>query len=218
MTWLPLHRPGEHERRAVFALQPGASDLWLAVLARTWSITDPDLLELCRLRIAQMHGCHAELDVAGPGQLERLDSRDALPLRERAALAYAEQFVVDQNGITDEQKADLSQCLSDRELANFVQALNTHDGYCRTLSLLDVRADAADSAGRPLEQAASRPGDPRGVPRGTAGLERFEALTDTAFYEARAAFGAATALLDGVDEVTTEICRLRNASHQACRF
>lgn len=216
MTWLPVDRPGERERSTVLALQPGASGLWLAVLARTWSIADPELLELCRLRIAQMHGCHAGLDLAGGDELAALDARRASPSKEQAALAYTEQFVIDQNTITGEQRADMERHLSPRELANFVQALNAHDGYCRTLSLLDVRADDADRTRRPLEPAAGADETRDALVSAAPGA--FEEVTDPAFYEARARFGAATALLDGVDDVTTEVCRLRNASHQACRF
>jgi hypothetical protein len=44
------------------------------------------------------------------------------------------------------------------------------------------------------------------------------ALVDPAFWEARLALGATMALKSRVDPVTTELCRLRNASHQGCRY
>jgi alkylhydroperoxidase family enzyme len=222
MTWLPLERSGASERGAVLALQPHASALWLEVLASSWSIADPELLGLCRLRIAQMLDCRAELDGADPERLTELASWRSSPnftLRERAALSYTEQFVVDQNGIAEEQKTDLARFLSRVELCNFVQAVNAHDGYLRTLTLLDVGPDPEASSRSGTDQSPPRrPLAEEPADASVAGLELFDALTDTAFHEARAAFGAATALLDGVDEVTTEACRLRNARQQACRF
>jgi len=222
MTWLPLDRSGASERHAVLALQPHASALWLEVLARSWAIADPELLGVCRLRIAQMLACRAELDGVDPERLTELASWRSsrkFSAQERAALAYVEQFVVDQNDLGEEQKADLARFLSRVELCNFVQAVNAHDGYLRTLSLLDVGPDPGAGSRSALEQSLPRsPLAEEPADASVAGLELFDMLTDPAFHEARAAFGGATALLDGVDEVTTEVCRLRNARQQACRF
>jgi alkylhydroperoxidase family enzyme len=201
VTWLPLDPPPANERQAVLGLQANAVERWSKVLELSWAVTDPELLDLCRLRVAQLFACRAELAAADAEPLRALAawrSAEVFSDLERAALAYTEQFVVDQNGVAGELEDELRRHLSQPELCNFVQALNAHDGYLRVLALLDVAPDADLPDSRP-----DRP--PRREPA-------------QQFRSARAAYGAATALLSGVDEVTTELCRLRNASHQACAY
>jgi alkylhydroperoxidase family enzyme len=208
MTWLPVAAAATGERDAVLGLLPEPYALLREALELSWSITDPALLELCRLRMAQLFECRAELsaDEREPPSSER----------ERAALAYAEQFLIDQNGITEEQKQELLRHLTERELCNFVQALNVHDGHLRVLTLLDIGPDPRGARWDPPAGAVADTRADEQLPSG--GLDLLVALTDPAFWEARTAFGAAMALQTGVDEVTTEVCRLRNAHHQSCRF
>jgi alkylhydroperoxidase family enzyme len=215
---LPVESAARSERDAVLGLHPEGYERLREALDRSWAITDPELLELCRLRMAKLFECRAELAAADEATLAELEDWHASPAfseRERSALGYAEQFVIDQNGITAEQKAGMLRQLSERGLCNFTQALNIHDGYLRVLSVLDVapdpepRSETRRAKADPLEEIDDLP---------PAGLDRFEALTDAAFRKARAALGATMALSNGVDEVTTEICRLRNANHQACRY
>jgi hypothetical protein len=204
VTWLPVAPGAASEREAALGLQPEAWRLLREALELSWSIAEPRLLDLCRLRMAAALGCRAE-----PAPAARTE-------RERAALAYAEQFTVDQNAITDEQKEAVARHLSLRELVDFVQALNVHDGYLRVLALLDVAPDP-DGPGKPPARARPRRAvEPAELPAGPRA--RLRALADPTFFAARSAFGAATARLGGIDELTTECCRLRNASHQACAY
>ena len=220
MTWLPVDSAAASERDAVLGLQPEGRERLDEVLEISWSITDSSLLDLCRLRLAQLLRCRAELAPADDGhllaELAEWRSSAAYSERERAALAYAEQFLVDQNGITEEQKAEISRHLSRRELVDFVQALNVQEGYLRVLTVLDVAPDPGISphVHQPLHEVMAA--EAEDVP-GT-GLDLLVALTDPAFWEARMAFGAAMARQSGVDAETSEVCRLRNANHQACRY
>ncbi len=222
VTWLPVDASPSSERDSVLALQPEASGRWLAMLERSWAIADPDLLGLCSSRAAQVLECRAVLDYDADRLAEIADWRStgSFASIERAALAYAEQFVVDQNGVRGEVEDDLLKHLSRRELCNFVQALNAHDGYMRAMSLLDVEP-SGETSSIPKPKAASN-GHPALIATDETedleALDLFAALTDPEFYARRSAFGATTALLSGVDAVTTEVCRLRNANHQACAF
>jgi hypothetical protein len=200
MSWLPLTAPAASESEAVLALQPEPAERLREALALSWRITDPDLLQQCRLRMADVLGCPAvPRSSGGP---------------ESAATAYAEQFAVDQKGITAEQKADLALERSPHELVDFVQALNLHDGWLRVLTVLGVAPP--DDVGEPTGEPLLESGDDRDAP--TAGGGRWAALTEPSFFGARRAFGASTALLAGVDDLTTECCRLFNASYQACAY
>lgn len=220
MTWLPVDRR-LGERAAVLALEPEASARWLVALEATWSATDRAVLDTCRMRMAQLFGCRAVLAEAPDERLAvlaRWESAPAVTEHERAALAVTEQFVIDQNGITDDQRASLATYLSERQVIAFVQALNLHDGFLRTLTLFDVAPEAVPvSEAHSTDTAAAadlRESDD--LPAG--GRARFQALAHPALVATRGAFGAYTALLGSIDRVTTEICRLRNASHQTCLF
>lgn len=223
MTWLPLESTSKSERDAVLALQLEVSSGLLEMLELSWAITDPDLLEPCRLQMARIMGCRAVLEVADRGRLAELEncqSSAGFSDDERAALAYAEQFVTDQNGITNELNNEVMRHLSRAELLNFVQALNVYDGYLRFMTLLDVGPDEGgdDNSSKPEPSPRRSPVTEGADGQSARGLELVAALTDPAFADARVAFGAATALLSGVDDVTSECCRLRNASHQGCHF
>jgi alkylhydroperoxidase family enzyme len=212
VTWLPVGGAGTSEREAVLGLLPGPSGLLGDALDRSWSITDSALLELCRRQLVHQLGCRAELPA---------DEPEPASERELAAVAYTEQFLIDQNRISAGLKEAISRHLSPRELCNFVLAVNVHEGYLRVLTLLDIAPDPGgdrdDGPARavPEQPQAQRTAD-ENLPEG--GHDRFLALADPAFWEARMAFGGAMALCSAVDPLTTELCRLRNANHQSCRY
>jgi alkylhydroperoxidase family enzyme len=222
VTWLPIGGDGQSERTAVLALEPEASARWLVALEATWSASDPAVLDTCRMRMAQLFGCRAVLAETSDERLavlERWGSSPAVTEHERAALAVTEQFVIDQNGITDDQRASLAEHLSERQVIAFVQALNLHDGFLRTLALFDVEPEAvpvSQTRSGDLTAVAADPRETDDLP--ADGRARFQALAHPALVATRGAFGAYTALLGSIDRVTTEICRLRNASHQTCLF
>jgi alkylhydroperoxidase family enzyme len=106
-------------------------DAWDAA----WDSVDPVLLELCRLRIAMLLGCRAELVARTSAAVEAgLDESVVAVLadwprsarfgpRERAGLAFTEQFVIDVAGIDDATVGRARAELGDQGLADFVSAL-----------------------------------------------------------------------------------------------
>ena len=61
MTWLPVDRRGLAERDAVLGLRAEIDEAVCDTLSLCWRIADPRLLDLCRLRLAQLAGARAEL-------------------------------------------------------------------------------------------------------------------------------------------------------------
>jgi alkylhydroperoxidase family enzyme len=100
-----------------------------------WQAVDPVLLELCRLRIAMLLGCEAELAHRTPAALAAgLDEEVVAELpawpgaehfdaRARAALAFTEHFVIDVATMPDELVLAVREHLGPSGLANFVSAL-----------------------------------------------------------------------------------------------
>ncbi len=100
------------DRPAVLAHLAAAHDA-------AWRTVDPVLLELCRLRIASLLGCDAErsvrtpvarragLDEATVSALPQWPSSPLFGSRERACLAFCEQFVMDVAGTTDDLARDV---------------------------------------------------------------------------------------------------------------
>lgn len=116
---------------------------------------DPALLELCRLRIAQIHGCEAELRVRyRPAQEAGLDEAKIAALAdaersplygeaERAAIALAELFTVDAHAITDADAARVVRALGEPGTVALVEALALFDGFTRFRLMLGVEAPAS---------------------------------------------------------------------------
>src|SRR5262249_6707126 len=151
MTWLPIEGSHLPERDAVFGLKSEVYEVLRGTLTTAWRITDARLLDICRLRVAQMVGARADLAGADDQVLIELDrwrSSPAYSERERAALGYAEQYHLDHKRITDAQKQDLSGHLSPREVVNFVWAVHMNDAYARILTLLDIEPDPPRGAVR----------------------------------------------------------------------
>ena len=80
---------------------------------------DPGLLELCAARIDQM---------IGGGALAASPQDD----RERIVLAFAEQYVLDAHGVTDELCAELNTHLSPPDLAALTTAIATFEALARS--------------------------------------------------------------------------------------
>src|SRR5262245_5751734 len=63
LTWLQAMAPETDEIRALLDLCPDGYESLSAVYRAAWSFVDPIILELCRLRLAQLLGCHTDLRV-----------------------------------------------------------------------------------------------------------------------------------------------------------
>jgi hypothetical protein len=93
---------------------------------------DPALLEACRTRIDALVGCEA-----------RVSSDGSMSDATRAAVGFAEQFVLDPRGVTDAQADELHRLFPAPQLAALTTAVATFDAVAR------VKAVLADPAGTP---------------------------------------------------------------------
>ena len=114
---------------AVLPGHPAVLDALNAVHAAAWAAVEPGLLLLCRARIAMLLG-----DEEAEGSASTLDAEivEALPAwpssplftdKERACLAFTEQFVIDVASMDDALVETLRSELGPEGLANFVNAL-----------------------------------------------------------------------------------------------
>lgn len=91
-----------------------------------WAAVDPDLLALCRDRVAMLlrhEPTLREMDADRHHLLSSWPGSTELGELERAALAFAEQYVIDVAALSDEQVAALRDHLGDVDLVDFVNAL-----------------------------------------------------------------------------------------------
>jgi alkylhydroperoxidase family enzyme len=128
-------RPTDEVIAEVLGGQPQVAANLSAAHAAAWAAVDPVLLELCRLRIAQLLGNDAELVVRNPAAtasgldeatIAELASWPASPrfgARERACLAFCEQSLIDVANVTSDQTQAISAELGVQGLADFVSAL-----------------------------------------------------------------------------------------------
>ena len=155
MTWLSGLPEGETDWKRFAALCPDAFSALSGVVAAAWEETDPVLLELARLRIATLLGNAAELNrrtekarEAGLTEAKLADlaawpTSPSFTERERACLSLTEQFVVDANGVSDAQVADVTEHLGTAGCYAFVEAvsvLETFQRACLTLGIQEVPA------------------------------------------------------------------------------
>ena len=147
-------RPAATPFERVFSLRPNLFEDYRRFYALFWEkqLVDPVLLELCRLRIAALHGCESELRVryqpaqdAGLGEAKIAAIPDAAdsPLfseAERACIALAELFAIDPHAITDADAARVVAALGDAGTVALVEALALFDGFTRFRLMLGVEA------------------------------------------------------------------------------
>jgi alkylhydroperoxidase family enzyme len=142
-SWLPTAGPDPLE------LRPELATLYRTFEGRLWRdrLVDPELLELCRLRIASLLGDEAGAASRTPGveigegRDERLADWPADPAFDdlhRAGLAFAEQFVIDSHGVSDDQFAAVAEHLTPDEMVAFTTALGLFDGMSRFRLVLGV--------------------------------------------------------------------------------
>ena len=131
-TWFPELAEGRSLLEEVAGLRPAYADALRAVEAAVWGqdVVEPELLELCRLRIAQMLDADPSetrppiavaldgardpaLDPALVAQLRQWPTSDGFTERQRVALGFAEQLVVDAQGVSDEHAAQVIACIGD---------------------------------------------------------------------------------------------------------
>jgi hypothetical protein len=127
-TWLPVP-PGTD----VWDLLPAPSEHLHALHAElAQADLEPSMLERCRARMEAL--------VRGEGDPT---AGEATSDAERAAIGFAEQFVLDPRGVTDAQAEELHRLFTPPQLAALTTAVATFDAVAR------VRAVLADPAGVP---------------------------------------------------------------------
>jgi alkylhydroperoxidase family enzyme len=123
-TWFPERVEGRTLLDQVAGLRPAYAQALREVEAAVWTQdqVEPELLELCRLRVAQMLGADTTVtappvavapDAALVAQLRQWPTSDGFSERQRVALGFAEQLVVDAQGVSDEQAAQVIATLGD---------------------------------------------------------------------------------------------------------
>ena len=148
MTWIA--NADSHD--AVLGLLPDLAGKFEALYASLWQ--QPHLpaqtLELCRLRLAQLHRSDADWQqsaVALPGelreQLVRWDGSPAFAESERACLAFTEVYAMDTQAITDDLADAVKSHHGDHGLIALVEALVIFDGLTRLHLMWDIKAEGA---------------------------------------------------------------------------
>jgi hypothetical protein len=214
MTWLLDDVDAGGEKHAVLGLHPEVAALLEEYLEVACGITDERLLELAWRQLAEQLGSAPTVPEAGANGVAGAPNGEL----EHAVRAYVAQFAVDPNGITEALNAELAGHLSQSGLVDFVSALNAVDGYLRTCALLglDPGPPPPSHAARAVvtRELPARPVDGDGPAMRAYRL----AVVDIGLLEARTAFSKAAMRLEGVEDVTTEAARLRNASFQQCHY
>ena len=137
------------------ALQPGGelAHAYEAFCEAVWhqSHLPPGVLELCRIRLAQLHGARRELSLRHPaaaadvGLDRRIASlqgghwlRDAeLTAADLAAIGFTELYAQGAGTITDAAAAEVKQNFGEPGLVALIEALGVIDGRIRLGLMLD---------------------------------------------------------------------------------
>ncbi len=91
-----------------------------------WNATDADLLALCRDRVAMLLGHSGRIDAMSDGERETLaawSTSAVYTARERVALDFTEQYIIDVASISNSQAEALRTHLGDEGVVSFVNAL-----------------------------------------------------------------------------------------------
>lgn len=232
-SWIPDRAGGDTEFARVFGLRPNLLAHYEDFYARLWApaVMDPAVLELCRLRVAQLLGCDTETRIRSRPALDAGLTEEAVAaLRTwptavlfddttRACIGFAEQFVIDPALIGDEQRAEVRGAIGWHRLVGLALAVATFDGFDRFRLVLSVGPGPAGTTvvdvGEPDPSAPAVPeGDGSGPPDPARG-----------FADAQPAVFASFERLYGVlwsrgvvDHPSKEVARLRNARVTGCKF
>jgi len=150
MSW--VLGAGEHSFAELMAVRPNLAAGVAAFSDLLWCAPgiDPVTLELCRLRVAQLHGARAALAERRPeafaaGLTEERIARLAdygrdpgFSARERACLELSELFVMDPSAIDDACFVAVRDALGEPGTVALLEALAVFDGFSRAQVMLDA--------------------------------------------------------------------------------
>src|SRR5579859_1334579 len=173
-------------------LRPEACGLLTALNERVWQVGDPVLLELVRVRVAQLIGNPVAVRARAPASAASPTEQDVVDL--------TEQFVIDVGGTTEEMRAGLTARFGADGARDLVTAVYVVE-FTQRLQLIAARllGDAVAAA----DSVAA------------AGLL---AVADASPAGLLDAYQAAVVRGSTLDPVTTELVRLRCARTHHCRI
>ncbi len=140
-------------RKAMLGILPDIATPFTALYQSLWrqSHLPAAVLELCRLRLAQLHRCEVEwqrsemaLTAEKRGSLARWDIDSEFSDAERACLAFTEVYAMDAQALTDAHAEAVKSYFGDAGLVLLIEALGIFDGMTR-LSLLWQLSDSGVS-------------------------------------------------------------------------
>lgn len=165
MSWLAQAPNAASPIEGYFGLRPELLDRYRRFYGTLWDeeLLDPGLLEMVRLRIAQIHGSRAEMAVRhrstglSPEKIDALAQwrgSDLFDDRDRVLLAYAEQIPFAHQMISDEDAAAVRDVLGDAGYVAFSVAVAMFDALCRVRLTMEL----AESGGDPMMPPATGDG------------------------------------------------------------
>jgi alkylhydroperoxidase family enzyme len=238
-SWILDRAAGDTEFARVFGLRENLYAHFGDFYARLWGeeVMDPVILELCRLRVAQLVGCDSELAVRSRPAVDRGLTEEAVAeLRSwptaprfdastRACLGFTEQFVIDPSVMGADDRAAVRGALGFPKMVGLAQAVAAFDGFCRFRLVLDIAADRVGTdtdigtvttvdvgvADASVPAVASGDGDADDRARGFAAAQPDLFASFERLYAVLWSGGV-------VDHPSKEVARLRNARVTGCRF
>lgn len=142
MTWLPVAVDGRSERDAVLGMHPAVYAAHQAFLDACDAAVDPDLLLLCRARMAQMLRCREELARHPAEMLADLgawwEKKERYTPLQQNALSFVEQFILDPALISPELAADLERDLGTMGTLNFTTVVSAIEASLRLSTFFDL--------------------------------------------------------------------------------
>jgi alkylhydroperoxidase family enzyme len=144
-SWLPAEALGATPMERTLTLSPEIYRRYLDMYRQVWCppVADPVLLELARLRIAQLLRSDADLslrfkpaveaglDEAKIAQLRQWPTSPMFTETDRAVLAFAEAFAIDAHAVNDEQCSAVTSALSRQAVAGLTMALAIFEATTR---------------------------------------------------------------------------------------
>jgi alkylhydroperoxidase family enzyme len=192
---------------ALSRLRPEACALLVDLNERVWQVGDPVLLELVRLRVAQLIGNPAAVQMrcsyaaaAPESKILALPDYPSSPLfspAERDTLAFAEQFLIDVGGTTEDARAELIRHFGADGARGVVSAIYVVE-FTQRLQMIAARLLDDDPPALPAI------GSP--------------AIGDTTPASLLTAYQEAVVRGRELDAMTTELVRLRCARTHRCRI
>jgi alkylhydroperoxidase family enzyme len=155
MTHIRQLAAGKTELDKVWGLRPAYYALFMQDFNRSIARIDPELIEQCRLRMANLMSCDFHRGLRYRPALAQGLTEDKIaaipnypesPLfseRERICIEFAEKFVIQSISIDDDDVKRVLTVLSPEELIYFVKALSVVDQFQRACVAFGIRLDGA---------------------------------------------------------------------------